>query len=444
MWQIDSAPPNPSHQAKQHLEIHITKVATKYFRSGLYAYGKGIIKDAEDRVIIDKPIYFMLKTNSANLFQSQSFKTYAAIEKIDNLDKNNSFFSYLYRSKVFLYASNGTVEKITDNGTKLFELYFIAHEKINQGLTKNTTKSFLSILPGMLLSSKTNLSKEQKNSFHNTGTAHLLAVSGLHMGIIGFSLELLLRILGLRKKFRRIPCLVIAFLYLGIIGSPPSASRAFIMLSFYWSACYFNRKPNTFSSLINAAVLSLLVNPVQLFDPGFRMSYGVAYYIILLGVPLANKLKSFVSIDKFVPKDEITASSKLLKKIIYAIIDSLAISLAANMASLPLIFEYFGSISLVGILANIVVIPVAWVTIIAGTLTILSLLVNIEAITNMLLFFAGIGAAAIENVLSGLEKYIPLFWSWDTTACHYGTTIFAIGLLILPFIRPYFQKIQKS
>jgi competence protein ComEC len=443
-YQINKPLPNFSYYAKQCLEIQILKVETKYFRRGLHAYGKGIIKDAKDREIIGKTIYFMLRTNIRDLFKSQSFRTYAHIEKIDSMDKNNSFFSYLYRSKIFLYASSGYVEKITDKGLKLFHMCFIAHSKINNGLTKNMTKSFLNILPGMLLSSKTDLSREQKDGFRNTGTAHLLAVSGLHVGIIGFTIEFILRIFGLNKKLRRIPCILILLIYLGIIGSPPSAFRAFAMLSFYWGACYFNRKPNTLSGLINAALLSLLIDPVQLFDPGFRMSYGVVYYIILLGVPLTNRLRSLITLDKFIPKDEITLSSKLLKKIISNTIDSIAISIAANIASIPLTFEYFGSISLVGILANMVVIPIAWVTIVAGTVTMISLLIHINLFTNISLFIAGTCAAAIETTLMFLEKYLPLFWNLNVSAHHYGTAIFTIGLLVLPYVNLYFQKTQKS
>jgi competence protein ComEC len=437
-------PPDFIDGNKQYMEIQILKVATKYFRRGLHAYGKGIIKDAKNKEIIGQTIYFMLKTNTADLFRSQSFKTYANVEKINGPTKANSFFSYLHKSKIFLYLSNGYVEKITDKGLKIFHLCLIAHNKINEEFTKNMTKSFLNILPGMLLSSKTNLSREQKDMFHDTGTAHLLAVSGLHVGIIGFTIEFILRMFGLGKKLRRIPCILIIFVYLEIIGSPPSAFRAFTMLAFYWSACYFNRKPNTLSGLINTALLSLLMDPVLVFDPGFRLSYGVVYYIILLGVPLANKLKSRITINKFVPKDEITMISKLMKKITFSAIDSFSISIAANMASIPLTFEYFGSISLVGIVANIIVIPMAWLVIVAGTVTMISLLIHANFLMNISLFIAGTCVAAIETILMFFVKNMPLFWNLDTSIHHHGTTIFFIGLFILPYINLYFQKIQKS
>ena len=143
------------------------------------------------------------------------------------------------------------------------------------------------IYRAMMLGQKRDLAPGQREIFLHSGTMHLFAINGLHIGIVAVALHALLALL----RCPRLPAgaLVLAVLWLdvGATGASPSAVRAFVMVAAMEAAWTLRRPSNLLSALAASALIVLLAEPMDFFSASFRMSYGVMTAIITLGLPLA-------------------------------------------------------------------------------------------------------------------------------------------------------------
>lgn len=196
-------------------------------------------------------------------------------------------------------------------------------------------------ISALTLGYKNDLTENLKDAFRVTGTAHVLAVSGLHVGIIYLVISILFSFIGNRGRpyFIR-QCLVIVFLwaYAFIAGMSASIIRASIMLSINCVGNIFNRKGFTINTLFAAAFLILIFNPYSLYDISFQMSFGAV-----------------LSILYFHPKFEsiYTPTNKIIKYIW----NLSTISLSAQLGIFPIILYYFGTFPTYFLITNIFVIP---------------------------------------------------------------------------------------
>ena len=131
------------------------------------------------------------------------------------------------------------------------------------------------------------LSKEQIQHFFYTGTMHLFAVSGLHVGVIGTFFFFLGRLLCLPKLLRLTLTGGGVWLYAILVGLGPSTLRATLMITFVLSAQLFSRPVNGQNAFFNTVGLTLFCNPFALWDVGFQLSYGTVASILCVGVPLS-------------------------------------------------------------------------------------------------------------------------------------------------------------
>jgi competence protein ComEC len=341
----------------------------------------------------------------------------------------------LVQKNIYLYGYRGEVLKIIKK-ENIFQHFFA---KINQTL-RDQIGYYVSeygeqpsdgILYGILLSEKKELSKEQKQHFHNTSAAHLLAVSGLHIGMIGFAMDLLLRCLFLRKSWRRWPIIGLLLFYVGAIGFPPSAVRAWLMLSCFWCAGFCSRKASGLSSLLLAAILTLFYDPILFFDIGFQLSYGVVAMLLLLSEPLQGSIlwifRRAGLYRKVLKRTKFNKINTLLRKAA----GLLSVSMAATLASAPLTFEYFNMFSLVGIFLNPLVIQMALPVVVCGFLFLLFGVLHLKIFLGDVLFFlARKGVEWIDGLLSLTEEYIPWHVEFLTKPKGIGVIFFTFFLII--------------
>lgn len=199
----------------------------------------------------------------------------------------------------------------------------------------------------LVLGDRTSLSPEAKELFRQTGTAHLFAISGLHIGLIASFLFLVFGRLDPRVKFLCVGLLLL--FYLLLVGSPPSAVRAFLMAIFFSAAILPGRRYNLLAAVAASAALVLLLMPSQAFSAGFQFSYTVVLAIAAFGVPLARRFRAtYQHRDPLVPPPKWSYLSFRNK-----VTDSTAISLAAMLGSLPLTAQHFGVIPLVALPLNL-------------------------------------------------------------------------------------------
>ena len=196
----------------------------------------------------------------------------------------------------------------------------------------------------MVLGDKSALTQDLKEVYAVTGASHVLALSGLHLGIVYCLLSLLL---GGRKLFT-MHCSLLTILgiwtYVFLVGMPISVVRSALMLSLYALLALGYRDKMSVNTLAFAAIVLLLVNPLSLFDVGFQMSF-MAVFSILVWVPLLMGV---------FPADYLL-SHRLLRWFWSMV----AVSLAAQIGVAPLIAYYFGRFSTWFLLTNFIVVPAA-------------------------------------------------------------------------------------
>lgn len=224
-------------------------------------------------------------------------------------------------------------------------------------------------LSALTLGYREDLEPDIKRSFQRAGAAHILAVSGLHTGIIYAVIALLITCFGRFKPLyedkwhRRINGLIIIAImwtYALLTGLSPSVTRSVLMLTIAQIAYMCYRNPVSLNTVAAAAFLILAFRPNDLFSISFQLSFA-AVIAILLFVP---------SFTRLVPLPR--TPHRLLRWTAQYLRDLLAVSLAAQIGTLPIALYYFGQTSNYFLFTNLVVIPLAFIlTILAfATLTI--------------------------------------------------------------------------
>ncbi len=217
---------------------------------------------------------------------------------------------------------------------------FSARKYLDNKISGLHSAQTASLIKGLLLADRSEISQETKTEFINSGVMHVLAVSGLHVGYIIVIFYFLFGRLNI--YFRSIMILTGLIIFMVLTGMPSSVERAVIMAGVIIISNLTNRLSNIFNSLALAAIIILFFVPSELFNPGFQLSFASVFSIGAI-YPF---FKSNINLLKI--------NSKVLKNILGLI----AISLSAQIGTLPFILIYFNKLSLVALFANIIVIPV--------------------------------------------------------------------------------------
>lgn len=206
-----------------------------------------------------------------------------------------------------------------------------------------------SFISALTLGYKHDLTNGLQEAFRASGTSHVLAVSGLHVGIIYAIFTSLFSFLGKTgKKFalRQISVIVTLWLYAFLVGLTPSVLRATIMLTIASVGFAIGKNGFTFNTLTAAAFLILLYHPMSLFDVGFQMSFAAVLAILSFN-PVINNL--------YQPKNKI-------KKYVWGLF---TVSTSAQTGVFPIALYYFGTFPTYFFIANMLVVPLTGVIIYA-------------------------------------------------------------------------------
>ena len=233
----------------------------------------------------------------------------------------------------------------------------------------------------MMLGMKGELNTENKQLFLKTGTLHLFAISGLHVGIVALSLAGILNLLRVPAKVSVVVGLALVYAYVEITGANPSAVRAFAMTAFFWAGHSIARQMPPFQALTASAVIVLLLQPSQLFSPGFQLSYSVVSGILLWGMPLHRAARDRLYAAQPWKIRFQSEGEKRFFKVVEIILGALIISLAAFLASAPLSILYFGIFPPPAILLNLILVPAATLVIFSGMLSLIFGLAGVEVLS---------------------------------------------------------------
>jgi competence protein ComEC len=199
--------------------------------------------------------------------------------------------------------------------------------------------------------------------FRISGTMHLFAVSGLHVGIVAGILTGVAALLRIPRHFAVILVVPAVLFYAVLTGLSPSAVRAALMLSALLSAYAFREKPRLLNSLGFACLIILLFETRQIFLPGFQLSFSVLLFLALFGTTMRNAIARPFRIDPFLPKSLISPLRHSLDRVSGAFAAALAISLVAWLGSVGILAWHFQNVSTVGVIANLFMVPIASVMI---------------------------------------------------------------------------------
>ncbi len=260
------------------------------------------------------------------------------------------------------------------------------------------------IAMALLLGEKAWLSHGIRDAFARLGIGHLLAVSGLHMALVALLIGGLIRTLLLRsewialrvsvKKIATSLALIGTVAYAGLAGFSPSAVRAMVMISAFGLAFMVDRPQTPINSLALAAWSLLIFNPLYLFGISFQLSFTAVFFLIMFSSYLMP-----ASGEKQDRRQALWSKTRAF----------ILVTLIATLATAPIVAWYFHRVSLLGLLSNLLMVPVTSLVILPGLLLGAILLPISQGMASLV--WQGVGW-----LLGYMVKFICLVSGWRWAA----------------------------
>jgi len=288
-----------------------------------------------------------------------------------------SYRDYLAAQDIHSYMTNGEVTILPDKGgNPIVAALYAFKQRSLDNIYRMFPDPESSLLAGILLGVDTGLTKELQQAFKNTGTAHIIAISGFNISIIaGIFFAFFSRFFGDRRG-AVIAILGIA-LYTFIVGADAAVVRAALMGTLALFAKQVGRRQVALNTLLAVAAAMCVWNPLYVWDVGFQLSFFATLGLILYATPFsefANRL-----IVKYFPASAAEKFAELFSEFVL-------LTLAAQVTTIPIMAYHFQRISLVSFIANPFILPPQPAVMILGGLAVL---------LSHIWFFAGQVAAWI-------------------------------------------------
>jgi len=321
------------------------------------------------------------------------------------------------RLKGIFFLSNLNAQDyklVKENTTILDNLNYNITDYIHELFFKSLSIETYGVAEALVYGNDDLIPKHIINDYATTGTLHVLAVSGMHVGMIYLLLNVFLTFLGLRGDrvlLKLIILLSLLWTYSFLCGSSPSILRATIMFSLLIIGKYLRINSGMLNNLCSSAFIIISINPCLLFDSGLLLSYGAVAGIVIYH-PVVNNF--------YTPR-------KFLSKQIWQII---SISIAAQIGTLPLSLSMFHTFPIYFIPANLLIIPISTII-----LYLCLVMIGISFSAGILTFFIPICNNLIQFMNSIAERIASLP---HATLCNINPDSFQ---MILGFV--FFLKVLR-
>ncbi len=283
------------------------------------------------------------------------------------------------------YVSAGkTVEVIRRGETSWFSRALSAvRQRILRGLDAafyGNDRGKVTLVGALLVGRSSEVDDETNELMRKTGTAHFLALSGLHVAIFGFFLWWTLALLPMSRNARVVAVMAGLVCYCLIGGASISLVRATIMGLLYLGAELFLRQRDSFNIIGAAAIVVVLISPLDVFSPGFQLSFAAVLSIVAFG-PLLPKLRSERGylLLRLQRPEERTGLDRVRAMVRDCFVSWMFVSVAAWLGVAPLVAYYFNIVTPFSALLNVLVFPGIWALLVLGILTAASSLVFMPA-----------------------------------------------------------------
>ncbi len=214
------------------------------------------------------------------------------------------------------------------------------------------------LMAALLIGDKSKLTLETKTNYSLAGASHVLAVSGLHIGIIAMMILIPLSFIS-NKKIKLIMFVVLVIIFTLVTGVQPSAIRASLMSILIMTAYTFQRKPQLLNIVCITAVIIVLFDPSFIFSVGFQLSFFAVLGIAIFYQPIVKKIFSALHQD-------------YRNFLVKFLVESIAVSISATSLVAPFVAWYFDVFSLIGVFVNIIAVPLTSAAMIFGFIALMT------------------------------------------------------------------------
>ncbi len=283
----------------------------------------------------------------------------------------------------------------------------------------------------MLLGNKASLERVSVRNFSNVGLSHVLALSGMHLSVLTFVLEKLLRKAGAGKKTRIAVISSFLAVYVLITGASSSVLRSSVMLALYYLSFLLSRRSDDLTTLLFSVTLICIISPGSVLDIGLILSFLSTLGILSLGVPASDKLKAFY-------KEHIKKRNLIVRAVssfVSALVESLLFTLSAVAYSILPVFVFFGEVSYLAPIGNLIVSPLAALLLLTSFLLLpLSLFPFIPEAFAAIPYYTAKAMLSFSASLSDKCRLVSL---------NYPFVPFLIGCMILALFVLRFFSVKK-
>ena len=349
----------------------------------------------------------------------------ASVRLSDFEDEGSFNEKRYYNSKGFLFLGSLESDDIiitAENANDVEVIFNRLNTELCSYFEKTLNKSSYGIINAVFLGNRSDLTNTVKRDFARTGTTHLLALSGLHLSLLTFMIQALLKKLRVNKSVRYVVLSAFIIFYFALTGFGLSVLRSSIMLMFVYLSYFLRRKNDSLTALMFAAVFILTAIPDSIKDIGFWMSVCATFgIIIVLPYEVLFRYKA----------------RKIFKgrigKTVQGIISGLIISFAAILSTLPFSCFCFGAISLLGPIATIILSPlISVILFVSPLMLIFSFSAFLESIFAFLLDLA---AGVINFAISRMSDAEHIYLSLDYSFVKYTVIPFFIIIAVLLIVK---------
>lgn len=274
------------------------------------------------------------------------------------------------------------------------DFFVYLNEKISDIINDHTSDDGGGLVNALILGNRDMIDDATARDFRRAGVSHALALSGLHMTIIMGFFDLLFIKLKLDKKVRCVVLMIVAMFYLALTGFSLSATRATVMLGSVYLSYLFYEESDSITALLCSAVIILIVSPKSLFDISLWMSVFATLGIVVIAEiisPLGYRIKK----------------KKLYLQVLYKLLVSVSVTLAAVFFVMMFSLTCFGEVSLLSPLTNLLATPLVAALIISGlALVFTSFIPILPAVIGYVINFLGDILLSCLEKLSGLRGIV--------------------------------------
>ena len=288
-----------------------------------------------------------------------------------------------------------------------------------------------SLLCALLLGDKTELDEDIAEKFKRTGTMHLLAISGLHVGIVAWFAWRLAALFGAGRRLSGTLALAVVLGYTLLTGAAPSAVRAAVMTGALVLSIVGRREPETLRAAALAFLVLLLIQPADLFHVGFQLSFAAVLGICCLSDGLFQLLRPRPSLLRhLMAPEDVSWARRAWEWLTARGAGALSISLAAWLGVFPLLAYYFNLLSPITVLVNLVAVPLVGILVGLG-FVVMALSCGSTVMASFLGWPVRGFAWALIEIVRWVDR-IPFAWAYcPAPAVGWVMGYYALGLIVV-------------